>query len=84
MIYEFLISEVNADLIELKPKTEEAKRNDQNWLYKHLVRCPVIIQKFLDQNPTYWCFVPVPKDRALRASTYAQSSRLLPNEQIYQ
>ena len=30
-------------------------------LYKHSARCPAAIQLFLDCNPQYWCFVPMPK-----------------------
>jgi hypothetical protein len=48
--------------------------NDQNWLYRHAARCPIVIQAFLDRNPLYWCFVPVPRDEALRASVYTPSS----------
>ena len=28
-------------------------------LYKHAARCPWAIQRFLDSNPIYWCFVPM-------------------------
>ena len=40
------------------------------------------MQLFLDRNPSYWCFVPVLKDRTLRSSTYARSAPLSPLAQI--
>jgi hypothetical protein len=34
------------------------------------------MQLFLDRNPSYWCFVPIPKNETLRATTYGH--RLAP------
>lgn len=31
-------------------------------LYQHSARCPVALRSFLDCNPSYWCFIPVPYD----------------------
>ncbi|CAF4418772.1 unnamed protein product, partial [Adineta steineri] len=37
---------------------------DNMLLYKHSARCSYAIQMFLDCNPQYWCFVPMPKMEA--------------------
>ena len=29
-------------------------------LYLHSARCPVALRSFLDCNPNYWCFIPMP------------------------
>ena len=29
-------------------------------LYLHSARCPVVLRSFLDCNPKYWCFIPMP------------------------
>ena len=34
-------------------------------LYRHSARCPAILRSFLEVNPTYWCFIPLPWDVAL-------------------
>ena len=31
-------------------------------LYQHSVHCPVAIQRFLDANPKYWPFIPLPDE----------------------
>ena len=66
VIYEFLVGEANAKDINGKSKSEEMIANDAHWLYQHATRCPAILQSFLDRNPAYWCFVPMPKDVAAR------------------
>lgn len=33
-------------------------------LYQHSVRCPVAMQLFLDANPQYWRFVPMPLEES--------------------
>ena len=81
-IREFLLGDVNANLLELRPKSEETIANDENWLYQHAARCPAVIQLFLDRNPLYWCFVPVPTDRALRANTYGPPQPIPTSGQI--
>jgi hypothetical protein len=35
------------------------RANDTLWLYQHSMRCSTALQLFLDENPDYWCFVPV-------------------------
>ena len=39
---------------------------DDMLLYKHSARCPAAIQLFLDCNPHYWCFTPMPQQDAQR------------------
>lgn len=34
-------------------------------LYQHSARCPVVLQLFLNCNPIYWCFIPLPRQEAL-------------------
>ena len=29
------------------------------FLYQHSPRCSLVLQRFLDNNPDYWCFVPM-------------------------
>ncbi len=48
-------------------------------LYKHSARCPSAIQMFLDCNPQYWCFVPMPK---IEAQTQNLASDSLPSDYI--
>jgi hypothetical protein len=33
-------------------------------LYQHSTGCPLILECFLDNNPEYWCFVPMLLDEA--------------------
>ncbi|CAM4970956.1 unnamed protein product [Rotaria socialis] len=37
----------------------------QLCLYQHSARCPVALHVFLDCNPIYWCFIPLPRYEAL-------------------
>jgi hypothetical protein len=64
-------------ILELPTKSEETKINDENWLCQHAARCPKLMQAFLDCNPAFWCFVPIPTDRTLRASMFAPPEQLL-------
>ena len=36
-------------------------------LYRHSTECPAAIQMFLDENPQYWRFAPMPKEEAEEA-----------------
>ena len=77
-IREFLFGDANVILMESISKSEEANANDRNWLYQHSARCPAILQLFLDRNPSYWCFIPVPIDRSVRPGTRAPPQPLPP------
>ena len=33
-------------------------------LYQHSVHCSVALRAFLERNPMYWCFIPVPWDQS--------------------
>jgi hypothetical protein len=33
--------------------------NNEMLLYQHSPRCPLVLQRFLDKNPEYWCLVPM-------------------------
>ena len=33
-------------------------------LYQHSAHCPVAMRTFLDGNPMYWCFIPIPRDQS--------------------
>jgi hypothetical protein len=33
--------------------------NDKKWLYQHSLHCSFALQLFLEQNPSYWCFIPM-------------------------
>lgn len=33
-------------------------------LYQHSAHCPVALRTFLDCNPMYWCFIPIPWDQS--------------------
>ncbi|CAF1450870.1 unnamed protein product [Adineta steineri] len=62
IIREFLIGETNCEYITHGFKSDEKKRNDRLWLYQHSPRCSIAVQRFLDVNPDYWCFVPMRLD----------------------
>ncbi|CAF1611529.1 unnamed protein product [Rotaria magnacalcarata] len=34
-------------------------------LYKHSARCPVALRAFLDCNPVYWDFIPLPRQEPI-------------------
>lgn len=38
-------------------------------LYQHSARCPFALRSFLDCNPHYWCFVPLPWNEASTENT---------------
>ncbi|CAF1561801.1 unnamed protein product [Rotaria sordida] len=38
---------------------------NQVRLYQHSARCPEALRSFLDCNPMYWCFIPLPWDEAV-------------------
>ena len=81
-LYEFLIGDANAKEIAAKPKSEAMLANDAHYLYLHAARCPAIMQLFLDRNPIYWCFVPVPKDTAARTSPFTRPLAPSPTPQV--
>ncbi|CAF1444491.1 unnamed protein product [Adineta steineri] len=61
IIHEFLIGEKNVELARGgEPKDVETLVKDGMRLYKHAARCPLTIQMFLNFNPTYSCFIPIP------------------------
>ena len=33
-------------------------------LYQHSAHCSVALRAFLDDNPMYWCFIPIPWDQS--------------------
>ncbi|CAF4337362.1 unnamed protein product, partial [Adineta steineri] len=72
-ICEFLFGEINVELLDRIPKSEETKTNDENWLYRHSARCPAVLELFLNNNPSYWCFVPVPMKREMRSRIHTPS-----------
>ncbi|CAF4326958.1 unnamed protein product, partial [Rotaria sordida] len=38
---------------------------NQMRFYQHSARCPEALRSFLDCNPMYWCFIPLPWDEAV-------------------
>ncbi|CAF1489062.1 unnamed protein product [Adineta steineri] len=72
-ICEFLFGEINVELLDRIPKSEETKMNDENWLYRHSARCPAVLELFLNNNPSYWCFVPVPMKLEIRSRIHTPS-----------
>ncbi|CAF1339283.1 unnamed protein product [Rotaria sordida] len=42
---------------------------NQMRLYQHSARCPEALRSFLDCNPIYWCFIPLPVDEAVTENT---------------
>ncbi|CAF3908737.1 unnamed protein product [Adineta steineri] len=69
IIREFLIGETNCEYITHGFKSDEKKANDKLWLYQHSPRCSIALQRFLDTNPDYWCFVPMKLDEINLIST---------------
>ena len=47
------------------------------FVYQHSPRCPIVLQRFLDNNPDYWCLVPMEwleakaDDATVSASSFA-------------
>ena len=37
---------------------------NQMRVYQHSARCPVVLRAFLECNPRYWCFIPMPWEDA--------------------
>ncbi|CAF4217235.1 unnamed protein product [Adineta steineri] len=72
-VCEFLFGEINVELLDRIPKSEETKTNDENWLYRHSTRCSAVLELFLNNNPSYWCFVPVPMKLEIRSRIHTPS-----------
>lgn len=55
--------------------------NNDTFLYQHLPCCAIVLQRFLDKNPDYWCFVPMlwhdatTDDKAMASFTSSSSKR---------
>jgi hypothetical protein len=56
--------------------------NNGMFLYQHSPRCSLVLQRFLDNNPEYWCLVPMELDKAnaddaaLAAASSSSSTRI--------
>jgi hypothetical protein len=59
------------------------KVNDQLWLYQHSARCSAAMQLFLDQNPDYWCFVPMPLAESNLTGRSIQQSSMVQAEPVW-
>ena len=44
---------------------------DASLVYKHSAHCSAAIQMFVDCNPQYWCFVPMPRIEAQKQNLTA-------------
>ncbi|CAF3802427.1 unnamed protein product [Rotaria sp. Silwood1] len=66
IIYEFLIGQENILRDLPRGKSKEVLAKDRMKLYQHSTQCPVAMQIFLDANPQYWRFVPMPLEEAER------------------
>lgn len=49
----------NVQFRSTEPKTAESLSKDRMRLYRHLTMCGRAMQYFLEQNPHYWCLVPM-------------------------
>ncbi|CAF1548442.1 unnamed protein product [Rotaria sordida] len=49
----------------LDPTEKEKEIVNHMRLYQHSARCPEVLRSFLDCNPMYWCFIPLPWDEAV-------------------
>lgn len=63
-MHEFLLGEENIQRDSVRPKSNEIQRKDRMKLYRHVTRCPVALQHFLNENPEYWPFIPMKTDQA--------------------
>ena len=61
LIRRFLIGEKNLQYHEMNEGLQSLSNNTktQMSLYQHSIQCSTAIQRFLDANPSYWCFVPM-------------------------
>ncbi|CAF1429983.1 unnamed protein product, partial [Rotaria sordida] len=50
---------------QIDPNEREKEMFNQMRLYQHAARCPEALRSFLDCNPMYWCFIPLPWDEAV-------------------
>ncbi|CAF1687016.1 unnamed protein product, partial [Adineta ricciae] len=55
---EFFLGEINTEYLTHRLKSEQKRANDQLWLYQHSTQCSAALEIFLEENPSYWCFVP--------------------------
>ena len=42
----------------------DRKRTNRMRLYQHFVHCSKVLQLFLENNPIYWCFIPMKIEQA--------------------
>lgn len=66
IMHEFLLGQENILRAASKTKMGEVLRKDRMKLYQHSARCPVTMQIFLDANPQYWRFVPMPMEESMQ------------------
>ncbi|CAF1266381.1 unnamed protein product [Rotaria sordida] len=50
---------------QIDPDERENEMANQMRLYQHSARCAGALRSFLDCNPMYWCFIPLPWDEAV-------------------
>ncbi|CAF1517477.1 unnamed protein product, partial [Rotaria sordida] len=50
---------------QIDPNEREKEMVNQMRLYQHSARCPAALRSFLDCNPMYWCFIPLPWAEAI-------------------
>ncbi|CAF1658824.1 unnamed protein product, partial [Adineta ricciae] len=55
---QFFLGEINTEYLTHRLESEEKRANDQLWLYQHSTQCSAALEIFLEENPSYWCFVP--------------------------
>ena len=67
ILHEFLLREkiIQRTLNnEERQKTNEEKKADRQYLYRHLTECSVAIQLLLNCSPEYWSFIPMNHNEA--------------------
>ena len=53
-------------------------------LYQHSAHCPVALRLFLERNPSYWCFIPLPLTEAQQENElFSNVSRATESESAY-
>ena len=68
MIREFLIGTANVEHLSVEGRRTSV--HNETPLYQHTASCSSVLQLFLQRNPDYWCFVPMP---SIDARTHEQA-----------
>lgn len=64
LIRKSLVGEQNLKHIRLTDENKISTQKENMLLYRHTMQCSAAIQCFLDHNPSYWAFVPLPIEEA--------------------